>query len=687
MLLRSPHWRCADSPSGCARASRWQDRVAFLGRIVARGLGWALLGLAFPTILCAQNFPITQSSSDPAEFGEEMAPLREPDAAPAYPPRRPRLSIAVARPPVPPRKLTPIQGSQELLQEFGVEESYLALIVDGIPYTEDESEALFKMLYAVRRFAPVQIQRWREPNLDLSLLKTMPKEQRGKIYPFYGRIETIEEVKTTSEIALRFELEGYYRCEAVLENGQRATVFSLEVPEPWLTQTRLPGEWRTSGRGFFFKWADEQPIFVCASLAWHPQGLLGDLGMDMSLFHKVKNSTPLTAQDSECFYSLLATTRKRDPNKLAGLTRIASDGPQFHKSHIRDWLVFPWKLKVSASDGKLSPARQIWNTLSDPLKEQLRSLPLDALPSAELQQLLLDELNQALLRRELYEPEAWATILSSEKGRGVLARDEQLLVNRGPAQLTDVELQRFNRLLLEEAFPDEIARTRPYSVIPLFNNPGNQHGRLLRIEGTARRAVKIVVEDPDLVERWGFKEYYELEVFTNDSQSNPIVLCVLELPKGMPRGEVIHERVIFIGFFFKTWAYQVETPLESGSSAPLPSGETTSRSVRRLAPMLLGSRVVWAPLEPEPINPYYGMVAGGLFVIVLLGICVWVWQCGKEDKAFHQQTIAKHFEPDNGVSLNEVGLVTQPEVHYRDHGQSPAETPTAPANDTPPPQT
>ncbi len=73
--------------------------------------------------------------------------------------------------------------------------------------------------------------------------------------------------------------------------------------------------------------------------------------------------------------------------------------------------------------------------------------------------------------------------------------------------------------------------------------------------GEALRAVRVRVDDPDVVRRFGIRQYYEIEVVTPDSQNNPLVVCVAELPEGLPLGDKIHESVRVAGFFLKSWAY------------------------------------------------------------------------------------------------------------------------------------
>jgi len=190
-----------------------------------------------------------------------------------------------------------------------------------------------------------------------------------------------------------------------------------------------------------------------------------------------------------------------------------------------------------------------------------------------------------------------------------------------------------------------------FSVVPLFNRPEEQFGRLIAFSGTARRVVRVRVDDPDIVARFGIDHYYQLYLFTEDSQSNPLVFCVPALPKGMPTGDDprFAEYVRVAGFFFKTWAYHPSVPVEQSQ----PSGKRTQRW--QLAPLLIGTRPVWYPREKPATNTLGSAIAGGLFVLALLGVWLVLWRNSRRDRKFHEETIVKALAMDSGISLEDLG--------------------------------
>jgi hypothetical protein len=187
-----------------------------------------------------------------------------------------------------------------------------------------------------------------------------------------------------------------------------------------------------------------------------------------------------------------------------------------------------------------------------------------------------------------------------------------------------------------------------FSVVPLFNDPVNQQGRLVVLSGTARQVIPVRVSDEDVLSRFGIDRYYQVFLFTEDSQSNPVVFCVRELPEGMPLGEGTQfgEPVTVAGFFFNTWAYR---------NRRLGAGTATEEEWQ-LAPLLIGRDLQWRGGDKPASNPYLGAIAGGLFVVALTGVWLALLRYSRGDKKFREKTIARQFALDSGVSLDEIGL-------------------------------
>ncbi len=168
------------------------------------------------------------------------------------------------------------------------------------------------------------------------------------------------------------------------------------------------------------------------------------------------------------------------------------------------------------------------------------------------------------------------------------------------------------------------------SVVPLFLRPEQNRGRLVAVSGAARKAVYVRVTDPDIRARFGIDHYYEVSVFPDNAGGNPIFLCTPSLPEGMPMGEGpdYREAVRVAGFFMKKWKYRVPTP-----SAEEPDDANVWYAG---APLLIGPAPIWYPWEKRESSNVAGLIAGGLFVLAVVGIWIAVWRAGRGDRRFRE---------------------------------------------------
>ncbi|MEX0977251.1 MAG: hypothetical protein WDZ48_00270 [Pirellulales bacterium] len=158
-------------------------------------------------------------------------------------------------------------------------------------------------------------------------------------------------------------------------------------------------------------------------------------------------------------------------------------------------------------------------------------------------------------------------------------------------------------------------------VVPLFNEPASQRGRLLVLSGEALRAIEVRVNDPDIVKRFGIDHYFEVEIVTEDSQNNPIACCLVALPPDMPLGEAIHENVSVSGFFLKTWAFDAQKTSDL-------AGPGDSKR-QQLAPLLIGKTL--RVIKPPAAAPQSPTLAIGIVLAILLGAAL-MWQLRRAER-------------------------------------------------------
>jgi hypothetical protein len=217
----------------------------------------------------------------------------------------------------------------------------------------------------------------------------------------------------------------------------------------------------------------------------------------------------------------------------------------------------------------------------------------------------------------------------------------------------------------QQALAKEVLRkaaTGSYSVVPLFNDAPNQIGRLFVFDGTARRVVRVEVGEgsaggpSDIAERFGIDHYYEMDVFTEDSQNYALVFCFRELPDGFPQGNGLHAPVRVAGFFFKDWRFRAR-----GSNNDEGRNESKSDAAdidpARVAPLLIGR----APLVLQPEQGSSSLsryVGAGLFLLALGGIWAAALAYARSDRRFRANTPTVDFSLPAGQSLNDLDLRT-----------------------------
>lgn len=174
-----------------------------------------------------------------------------------------------------------------------------------------------------------------------------------------------------------------------------------------------------------------------------------------------------------------------------------------------------------------------------------------------------------------------------------------------------------------------------FSAVPLFTDPEANRGKLFAFTGTVRRVVRVVVEDPDIVRRFGIHEYYEIALFTEDSQGNPLIFCVRSLPPGMPTGESpdFGETLTVAGFFLKTWAFH------SAYAARVAAEHGGKTVPKQIAPLLIGREPVWHPRQRQADSSYWGLGGGLLFLGVLLVIWLVLRKIAKQDALYNRRRI------------------------------------------------
>jgi hypothetical protein len=204
-----------------------------------------------------------------------------------------------------------------LFRLYGIDDSQFDQFVDGHDVDEGDTETLLTILYRLQNVDQERVEQWAKP-LDLAKIVEKPASERGEFFRLSGRVTDVEVRRVLAERAEALEFDAYYRCQCVLEDGQPAVVFTCKVPREW--RKGGPVDASMAAFGAFLKLAGSAekptPVFAAERVAWHPETLLGKLGMDVGLYDTVVNRTRLSGLDREAFYQMLAAVGRAKPGEL-----------------------------------------------------------------------------------------------------------------------------------------------------------------------------------------------------------------------------------------------------------------------------------------------------------------------------------------------------------------------------------
>lgn len=208
--------------------------------------------------------------------------------------------------------------------------------------------------------------------------------------------------------------------------------------------------------------------------------------------------------------------------------------------------------------------------------------------------------------------------------------------------------------LLNQPFANRDPDTKELSVVPLFNDPLSVRGKLVELVGTARRAVAVVVNDADIQERFQIDKYYEVSIYTSDSQQNPLLVNVLSLPPGFPEGENIHATVRAPGTLLTGFYYHRDATPDEQAQGLKPKPQK--------APLLIGKTLQYVP-PPVVNDDMYEWLFGASVVAAFVALIIGVWRMmlgERKSRELRQRQMA----PPAGTSLNDANVEYQAQPDF-----------------------
>ena len=169
----------------------------------------------------------------------------------------------------------------------------------------------------------------------------------------------------------------------------------------------------------------------------------------------------------------------------------------------------------------------------------------------------------------------------------------------------------------------------PVAAASLYRDPAGARGRLLRVAGAARRAVRVPIDDPATAAQLGADHYFQIDLAVPALQDNAMVFCTLELPPGMPLGgpRSYSQPVDVTGFFVKMWQYP--TGMTAAERAEHPGAAQALQNV----PLLLGPAPRWEPVKNTKVDSL-GWGSGGILALAITGLGLLLWSLRQSDLEF-----------------------------------------------------
>ena len=210
---------------------------------------------------------------------------------------------------------------REMFRALGVDDSYFARLTDGRPLEPNEIESMLRVLYRLRTFPPIDRERW-----------ALDAEQARRGDQATGRVAWHDLPPARPGDGRRAVPTGQRRGPT-LRTGQvlplPAATRLARPKRPTSTPRTFPMRGgrarnrtlRPARLGVFLKSRHKENeqttlAFAAPRLAWYPDNLLGELGMDAGLLDSVQDQKPITAEDREAFYQMLAAVGRAEPGQL-----------------------------------------------------------------------------------------------------------------------------------------------------------------------------------------------------------------------------------------------------------------------------------------------------------------------------------------------------------------------------------
>jgi hypothetical protein len=186
-------------------------------------------------------------------------------------------------------------------------------------------------------------------------------------------------------------------------------------------------------------------------------------------------------------------------------------------------------------------------------------------------------------------------------------------------------------------------------------------GEIRLLRGGVRRVTRILIENADVTARFGFKFYYQLDVFVplgnrvivfgrGDSGPKPtftnrypVTVCTLTLPDGLAEGDHVDREVVLAAAFFRLWSYR---------SQYVSAIDSTQLQV---SPLFVSAEPI---LLAEQTHVWLLFTLGAIFLLLLAAIWFLLWRWRSGDQRFAQRVLRRSGNERRPISPGRDGVPT-----------------------------
>jgi hypothetical protein len=237
------------------------------------------------------------------------------------------------------------------------------------------------------------------------------------------------------------------------------------------------------------------------------------------------------------------------------------------------------------------------------------------------------------------------------------------LANRDRRPIGGSERETFYQLLNAADRASAVGKAfaaQPLELEDLLQHPENFHGHVIQFRGSLRRINRVLIDDPEIQQRFQISHYYQLDILVplgkqtielrssgDDSTGAvftnyfPFTCCMRDVPEpwsGSGSHQSLNQPVMVAGFFYKVWSY--------------PSGFVSQFDPHQLqlSPMVMAVQV--QPIRPPAKDESRaGLWLGIGFVAIIAAIWLVALWSGRGDRNSARRARRVRFEATSTIDV------------------------------------